>query len=101
VPSVPQLVAPLSAQWSSGSAPAGTGVHVPSVPVSAQDRQVPVQLEPQQMPCWHSPDAHSPPPLQAAPSGLSEQRPPMQMLGATQSALEVQLTRQFPAVPQL
>ena len=31
-PSVPQLAAPESAHWLSGSAPAGTGVQTPRVP---------------------------------------------------------------------
>jgi hypothetical protein len=36
-PSVPQLDAPWSAHWFRGSCPAGTAVHVPTLPVSAQD----------------------------------------------------------------
>jgi hypothetical protein len=36
-PSVPQVVAPLSVHWFSGSAPIGTGVQVPRFPVSAHD----------------------------------------------------------------
>jgi hypothetical protein len=36
-PSVPQAAAPLSVHWFSGSCPAGTFVHVPTVPVSAHD----------------------------------------------------------------
>jgi hypothetical protein len=36
-PSVPQLVAPWSAHWFSGSCPAGTFEHVPSLPGTAHD----------------------------------------------------------------
>jgi hypothetical protein len=101
VPSVPQLAAPLSVHWFSGSAPTGTNVHVPAVPVSAHERQVPVQLELQQTLCWQRPDAHSVPAVQARPSGFFVHAPALQMLGAMQSVSLVQLVRQVPPVPQL
>jgi len=101
VPSVPQLAAPLSMHWFSGSAPTGTKVQVPEVPVSAHDRQVPVQLELQQTPCWQRPEAHSTPPAQVMPSGFLVHWPALQMLGATQSLSDAQVVRQVALVPQL
>jgi hypothetical protein len=52
---VPQPLAPVSAHWFSGSAPAGTLVQVPALPVSAHDWQFPAQLDAQQTPCWQNP----------------------------------------------
>jgi len=101
VPSVPHEVLPLSVHWSRGSCPTGTSVQVPALPDSAHDRQVPLQLEAQQTPCWQSPDAHSVPAAQVRPSGFFEQTPALQMLGATQSELPEQRVRQSPFVPQL
>jgi hypothetical protein len=101
VPSVPQLVAPLSVHWLSGSAPTATNVQVPAVPVSPHDRQVPVQLELQQTPCWQRPDAHSVPPAQVVPSGFFVHWPALQMLGAMQSLFVAQVVRQVPLVLQL
>jgi hypothetical protein len=100
-PSVPQVEAPLSAHWPSGSAPAGTSVHVPAVPASAHDRQLPVQAVRQQAPCSQNPLAHSAAVVQAVPLPFLPQLPPLQTLGATQSASVAQLTRQLPLVPQL
>jgi len=94
VPSVPQVEARLSAHWFSGSPPTGTNVHVPGVPASAHDRQVPVQLELQQTPCWQRPDAHSVPPAHVVPSGFFVHCPALQMLGAMQSASVEQVVRQ-------
>ena len=91
---MPQVGAPLSSHWFSGSPPTGTNVHVPAVPESAQDRQVPVQLELQHTPCWHRPDAHSVPPVHVVPSGFFVHWPALQMLGAMQSALVEQVVRQ-------
>src|SRR5262245_17879890 len=87
--------------WFSGSAPTGTSEQVPMVPDRAQERQVPVQLELQQTPCWQRPDAHSVPPVQAVPSGFFVHWPALQMLGETQSLSAVQVVRQVPAGPQL
>jgi hypothetical protein len=95
VPSVPHVVAPLSMHWFSGSAPTGTNVHVPELPDSAHDRQVPVQLELQQTPCWQRPDAHSVPPVHVTPSGFFVHWPALQMLGATQSASTEHVVRQL------
>ena len=101
VPSVPQLAAPLSVHWFSGSLPTAAKVQVPAVPASAQDRQVPVQLELQQTPCWQRPEAHSVPPVQAVPRGFFVHWPALQMLGETHSLSPVQVVRQVPLGPQL
>ena len=101
VPSVPQLAAPLSMHWFSGSCPTATKVQVPALPASAHDRQVPVQLELQQTPCWHRPEAHSTAPAHAAPSGFLVHWPALQMLGAMQSASVEQVVRQVALGPQL
>ena len=91
-PFVPQLEAPMLVHWlvGFGLPPAGTLMHVPGV--SAHDMQVPVQLELQHTPCWQNPDAHSVRLAQARPSGFFVHVPPLQTLGATQSASTVQLT---------
>jgi hypothetical protein len=98
---VPQVVAPLSVHWLSGSVPTGASVQVPRLPASAHDRQVPVQLEPQQTPCWQRPDAHSAAAVQAWPSGFFEHWPALQTLGAAQSLSDEQVVLQVPLVPQL
>ena len=96
---MPHAAAPLSAHWFSGSVPTGTSVQVPAVPESAHDRQVPVQLELQHTPCWQRPEAHSLPAVHASPRGRFEHCPPLQTLGAAQSALLEQAVRHTPAVP--
>jgi len=101
VPSVPQLGAPLSVHWPSGSWPTGTSVQVPALPDRAQERQVPVQLELQHTPCWHRPESHSAAPPHTAPSGFFEHTPPLHTLGETQSVFEPQVVRQVPLIPQL
>jgi len=98
-PSVPQAAAPLSVHWLSGSCPAGTFVHVPTVPVSAHDWQVPVQAALQQNPWAQNPDAHSVPAPQAAPIDFLPQLPALQTLGLLQSAFVVQVVLHAP-VPQ-
>jgi hypothetical protein len=100
VPSVPQVEAPLSAHWPRGSSPAATSVHVPAVPVRLQERQLPVQAVRQQAPCSQKPLPHSAAVVQAAPLGRLPQLPPVQTLGATQSASAVQVARQDPVLPQ-
>ena len=101
VPSVPQVEAPLSAHWPSGSTPAGTSVQVPAVPAIPQDRQAPEQAVRQQVPCSQKPLEHSVAPAQVAPLGFLPQLPPVQTLGATQSLSVVQVTRQAPEAPQM
>ena len=96
VPSLPQVEAPASVHWFSGSWPAGTLVQVPTVPVSAQDWQVPPQAVMQQTPCAQAPDRHSPFAPQAAPIAFLAQLPPMQVNGAMQSVSTVQVVLQAP-----
>ena len=100
-PSVPQVEAPLSAHWPRGSSPAGTSVQVPAVAVIPQERQLPVQAVRQQVPCSQKPLEHSVAPVQAVPLGFLPQLPPLQTLGATQSALVAQVARHVPDAPQL
>jgi hypothetical protein len=99
-PSVPQLVAPESAHWFSGSSPAGTAVQTPRVPVSPHDMQVPVQGLAQQYPCWHEPEAHSALATQMTPLTFFEQIVPLQTLPALQSVLAAQAVLHWPPVPQ-
>jgi hypothetical protein len=99
-PSVPQLVAPESAHWFSGSSPAGTAVQTPRVPVSPHDMQVPVQGPAQQYPCWHEPEAHSALATQVTPLTFFEQIVPLQTLPALQSVLAAQAVLHWPPVPQ-
>ena len=96
VPSSPQVAAPPSVHWPSGSCPLGTLLHEPTVPAIAHERQVPVQVVAQQTPCAQIPMLHSAFPPQAAPIGLRPQLLPLQVLGDAQSALVVQVVRQAP-----
>src|SRR4029079_1023190 len=97
-PSRPQVIAPSSAHWPSGSMPSGTFRQVPSLPATAHDLHVPVQVAEHQRPCAQSAELHSPSPPQAAPSGFLPQLLLTQVLGATQSASVMQLIRQvFPS----
>ncbi len=97
-PSVLHVDAPLSAHWPSGSSPAGTVLQVPAVPGRAQDRQVPSQVVPQQVPCSQKPELHSPAAVHAEPSGFLPQLPFTQVLGAAQSASVAHVVRQALAV---
>ena len=99
VPSLPQVAAPASVHWFSGSRPLGTLLHAPRLPATAHDRQVPVQEPPQQTPCSQKPELHMAAALQVAPSGSSPQLVPEQVLGDAQSAVVPQVVRQTPAVP--
>jgi hypothetical protein len=76
-------------------------VHVPTLPGTLHDRQVPVQAVPQQTPCSQKPELHSGPPPHAAPIGFLPQLPLRQLLGAMQSASLVQIVRQRPSLAQL
>lgn len=96
-PSVPQVEAPWSVHWPSGSWPAPTFVQVPADPLSAHDWQVPVQAVWQQTPCWQKPDAQSLATEQMSPSGFFVQAPATQTFGARQSASAVHDVRQTPA----
>jgi hypothetical protein len=94
VPSFPQLAAPSSAHWLSGSAPAGTSMHWPSLPAIAHERQVPLHAVAQQTPVTQKPEAQSLAAAHAAPGGFGPQLPFTQAAPPTQSALLVQLARQ-------
>jgi len=94
VPSLPQVAAPASVHWFSGSAPLGTLVQVPGVPASAHDRQVPVQAPPQQTPCSQNPELHWAGAVQVAPIGSRPQLVPVQVLGDAQSAVVAQVVLQ-------
>ena len=95
-PSLPQVAAPASVHWFSGSAPLGTLVQAPGVPARAQDWQVPVQAVAQQIPCSQKPELHSPAAAQVAPIGLRPQLPLLQTLGDAQSAAVVQVVLHAP-----
>jgi hypothetical protein len=99
-PSVPQLGAPMSAHWFKGSCPAGTALQVPTVPASAQERQVPAQAVAQQTPSSQNVELHSAAEAQAAPIGFLPQLPVTQVLGALQSPFAVQTERQDAFGPQ-
>jgi hypothetical protein len=81
-------------------APAGTGVHVPALPVSAQDRHVEPHAVAQQTPCAQIPVLHSVLFAHAAPVDFSPQDPSMQTAGAAQSAFAVHVALQA-AAPQM
>ena len=99
-PSSPQVDAACIVHCSSGSWPAGTAVQLPRAVDSAQDRQVPVQSDEQQTPWEQNVELHSVPLPQLPPSGFFPQLPPMQVLGAMQSASVVQVVRHWPLAPQ-
>jgi hypothetical protein len=93
-PSLPQLAAPWSVQWFSGSVPAGTSMHCPSLPAIAHERQVPPQAVAQQTPSMQKPEAQSAAAVHAAPGGLGPQLPFTHAAPPTQSALLAQSARQ-------
>jgi hypothetical protein len=101
VPSDPHVEAPLSAHCPSGSWPAGTSTHVPADAAIPQDRQAPVQAVRQQVPCSQKPLEHSAAAVHDAPLPFLPQLPPVQTLGATQSASAVHVARHVPAPPHL
>jgi hypothetical protein len=74
-------------------------VQVPALPWSAHERQVPVQVVPQQTPCSQLPELHSDFAPHIAPSGLSPQLIAVHTLPVVQSALVLQVVRQLPPVP--
>ena len=94
LPSVPQLVAPLSVQLPAGSGPEATAVHCPIVPVIAHERQAPAQVVAQQTPCAQNVDWHSMSFEQNAPIGLRPQEPAVQTFPDEQALLSLQLEKQ-------
>src|SRR4051794_33164384 len=97
-PSVSQLGAPLSAHWFSGSCPAGTGEHVPSLPGTAHDWHVPVHALPQQMPCSQNPDVQSVGAAQLPPRPFFPQLPFRHRLPFEHCAFVVHVPKQTPPV---
>ena len=59
-----------------------------------------MQALPQQIPCSQKPDWHSAAAPQVAPADFLPQLPPLQVLGALQSALVEHVVRQAPFAPQ-
>src|SRR5262249_12854874 len=78
-PSSPPVAMPASLHWPSGSMPSGTFLHVPSLPGTAHDRQVPVQALMQHLPCAQNIEKHSSSLPQFAPSGFLPQLPLTQL----------------------
>jgi hypothetical protein len=99
VPSLPQVAAPLSAHWPSGSWPAGTVEQLPAVPGRAHDLQTPSQTVPQQVPCSQKAELHWSAVVQALPRGFLPQLPPTQVFGVAQSASVLQVVRHISTVP--
>ena len=98
-PFAPQVAAPASLHWPSGSAPAGTATQVPSEPVRLQALQVVAQAVPQQTPCAQKPELQVAPIVHDVPLG---ERPQLfvvvlQVAVAAQSVLLAQVELQ--AVP--
>jgi hypothetical protein len=98
-PSVPQVGAPASPHCPSGSIPFGTLEHVPGVPATAHERQVPVQAVKQQTPCSQNPELHWAGAVHVAPGGRRPQLPLLQVFGEAQSAVVPQVFRHAPPVP--
>jgi hypothetical protein len=71
-------------------------VQAPSVPASAHDLHVAVQVVAQQMPWAQMPLAQSVPAVQALPFGRFVQAPVEQMLGETQSVSTLQVVLHAP-----
>jgi hypothetical protein len=104
IPSSPQVVDTdaMHCAAATGAVPFGTLVQVPTLFATVHDWQVPVQALLQQTPCTQLLEAHSVPAAQVRPSGLSVQAPPLQMLGATQSASALQVAlHDVPPVSQV
>jgi len=71
-------------------------LQAPRLPATAHDRQVPVQVPPQQTPCSQKPELHWAGAAQLAPRGSSPQLLALQVLGDAQSAVVAQVVRQTP-----
>jgi hypothetical protein len=94
-----QLAAVMSVHWPTGSCPAGTGEHVPSLPGSAHDWQVPVQAVMQQIPCSQNPDRQSAAAAQVPPGGFFPQLVLTQKFPVVQSVLAAHEFLHVPPVP--
>jgi len=93
----PQVVAPASAHWASGSCPPGTATQVPTEPETAHELQVEEQAVAQQTPWAQTPELHVVPAVHAVPLGASPQLfvEVLQVVEAAQSASAVQLLLQL------
>lgn len=96
---MPQLSAPLSAQWPSGSCIAGTFVQVPAEPGIAHDLHVPVQADEQQTPCAQMLVPQSASAVHVAPGGSLPQLFMVHLFPVVQSPSAVQLLRHWPLEP--
>jgi hypothetical protein len=93
----PQVVAPASAHWASGSWPAGTATQVPTEPETAHELQVEEQAVAQQTPCAPTPELQVVPAVHAVPLGARPQLfvAVLQVVEAAQSASAVQVLLQL------
>jgi hypothetical protein len=97
VPSVPQLVAGVTAHIALGSdTPDGTLVQVPTEPPTVQLRQLPVQALSQQTPSAQTVETHSAPELHALPLGFLPQMLAWHWLGGMHWELASQEGKQAP-----
>jgi hypothetical protein len=95
---VPQLPAPWSTQIPFGSSvPVATFVQTPLEVPRLHDLHEALQVVAQQTPCAHTLDAHSVPVEQGAPLSFLPHELPLQTLGATQFAVDVQALKHFVA----
>jgi hypothetical protein len=85
--------------WLSGSVPAGMTLHVPALPESAHDWQVPVQAVAQQVDWLQFPEAQSTPAAHAEPLDFLPQTFALQVLGLKHSVFIVHEARHAPAPP--
>lgn len=93
---MPQVAAGWAAHLLAGSvAPAGTGVQVPALPVSAHDMHVDAQAVAQQIPCAQVFDTHSALVEHEAPLGLRPHELPAQAFPVEHSALVAQAEKHF------
>jgi hypothetical protein len=76
-PSSPHVAAPESLHWPCRSWPSGTFLHVPSLPGTAHDLHVPVQVVEQHLPWAQKPEKHSASAPQLVPGGFLPQLPAM------------------------
>lgn len=88
----------------SGSAPAGLGVQVPALPLSAHDTHAPTQAVSQHTPSAQKPEAHSQPLAQVPEARLATHAPALHQLDAALHSLPqawAQVVRQAPAPSQV
>jgi len=100
MPSSPQVVLPFTQRNCGSDPPSGTGLQVPTEPVTLQLWQrpaaAPEQALLQQTPSVQMPLPHSVPAVQAAPFDFKPHELLMQVFGLTQSALLPHRLRQVP-----